>query len=115
MKRLLKKAELVQEFPIANLKNRRGQIGDQGVDTSGIRNLLVNVCGMNLPEDADMRTLVEAFKADQNAITLLQQLCQNEPINVQRLPEDYYSLQDGHHRAFLMDQAGFTTIPANVN
>lgn len=115
MKRLKKQAEFIQDFLINNLKNRRGQIGNQGVDSENIRKILVNICGMDFPENTDMRTMVEAFKINQNAIMLLQQFCQNNPIIIQTLPDDLYSLQDGHHRAFLMDQAGIKTIPAYIN
>lgn len=63
-------AQNVENFPIANLRRRNGEIGTQGVSSSQIADILINVAGLNVSRDMNMRELVGALKANPPEIIL---------------------------------------------
>jgi hypothetical protein len=105
----------IVDFPIANVKRKNGAIGTQGVSSTQVAGVLINVCKMGVDPKADMRTLVDEFKRDKSAQANLLAFMKKHPAKVIKLPDDSYHLQDGHHRIFLLDQAGYKTIPAVVS
>lgn len=105
----------VEQFPIANVRRPNGAIGTQGVTEAQIGDVLRHVAGMSIPDGALMREMVDAFKGDKAAQERLRQSTQANPIKVDYLPDGTYHLQDGHHRTFLLNQIGDTTVPAIVS
>lgn len=102
------------DFPIANVKRKNGAIGTQGVTPSQVAGVLINVCKMGVEKDATMKELVDDFKRDRSAQATLMAFMKKHPAKVVKLPDDSYHLRDGHHRIFLLDQAGYKTVPAIV-
>jgi hypothetical protein len=107
-------AQNVENFPIANLRRRNGEIGTQGVSSSQIADILINVAGLNVSKDMNMRELVDALKANPQAQQRLRNFMHKAPIEVLELPDGSFHLKDGHHRAFLINLLGDETIPAVV-
>lgn len=105
----------VVEFDIANVKRKNGAIGTQGVTQEQVADVLTHVCGMDVNKTMSMRELVDSFKNDKQAQQKLLDFMKKNPAKVTKLPDDSYHLEDGHHRTFLLDQAGYKTIPAIVN
>ena len=105
----------VVDFPIANVKRRNGAIGTQGVSSTQIADVLIHVCKIGVDPKANMRELVDEFKRDKSAQANLLAFMKKHPAKVLKLPDDSYHLQDGHHRIFLLDQAGYKLVPAIVS
>lgn len=102
------------EFDISNIKRPNGAIGTQGVTEDNIRDLLRGVVEMVVSDNASMRDMVDLFKADVKAQQRLRDFTAKNPVGISSLPDGTYSIDDGHHRAFLLDQIGDLTISANV-
>lgn len=100
------------QMPISEVKRKNGAIGTQGVTETQIREVLKNVAGMQISDTASMREMVNAFKNDKAAISRLLEFTKNNPVEVITLPDGSLHLKDGHHRTFLLDQAGITSVPA---
>lgn len=98
-------------LPIDNIKRPNGAIGTQGVTTEQVSNILTNVLNLNVPKNASMRELVDLFKSNPNNIDNLIKFTKKNPINISKLPDGSFHIKDGHHRAFLLDQAGIEKIP----
>jgi hypothetical protein len=110
-KQEVKPAEGSFDFLIANIKRPNGAIGTQGVTESQVFDILTNVAGMkNIDEYMTMREMVDAFKADPEAQQRLRDFTAQNPIVVTALPDGSFYINDGHHRAFLLDQIGDTTV-----
>lgn len=107
--------EPTMDFPIANVKRKNGAIGTQGVTPSQVADVLIHVCKMGVDPKGSMKEMVEAFKADKSAQATLVNFMKKHPVKVVKLPDDSYQLQDGHHRIFLLDQAGYKTVAAVVS
>lgn len=104
----------VVDFDIANVTRRNGAIGTQGVTPTQVASILINVCKLGVDPNGSMRDMVEAFKADRTAQATLYAYMKKFPAKVLLLPDDTYHLQDGHHRIFLLNQAGYKRVPAIV-
>jgi hypothetical protein len=102
-------------FDIANIKRPDGAIGTQGVTEESISDLLRNIAGMDVTDGMTMKEMVEAFKANPEAQQKLRDFTSENPLEIDTLPDGTYHLEDGHHRAFLLDQIGDTTVSATVD
>lgn len=105
----------IVEFPISNVKRKNGAIGTQGVTTGQVAGVLRSICKLDVTDDMSMRELVDAFKGSSKAQEALHAFMKQHPVKVTQLPDETYHLEDGHHRTFLMDQAGYKTIPAELS
>lgn len=70
---------------------------------------------MQIPDNATMREMVDAFKANKEAQQKLREFNKLNPIKATYLPDGTYHLKDGHHRTFLLDQVGDKTVSAIVS
>lgn len=97
-------------FDLDNLRNKRGEIGHQGVDRDDILSFL-SWSGIEVEEDIPLKSVLSL---DENKEKLWNKL--NEvPIDIVSLPDGTFWLRDGHHRAKLADLAGFEKIPAIIS
>jgi hypothetical protein len=97
-------------FDLNKLRNKRGEIGHQGVDRDDIISFL-SWAKIEMSEDAPLKSIL---LLDENKKKLWNKL--NEvPIDIVALPDETFWLRDGHHRAKLADLAGFEKIPAIVS
>jgi len=103
------------DFDISNVKRPNGAIGTQGVTEESVRDLLKNVAGMDVNDGMTMKEMVESFKANPEAQQKLRDFTAKNPVQIDTLPDGTYHLEDGHHRTFLLDQAGDTTVSANLD
>jgi gamma-glutamylcysteine synthetase len=110
--------ELFESGPIqlnlSEVRRKNGAIGTQGVSDTQVRDVLTHVAGMQVAEDASMRDMIEAFKADSAAQDKLRAFFAKNPMQGYELPDGTIQIKDGHHRAFLLDQAGDKTVPAVI-
>jgi len=92
-------------------KNKRGEIGRQGVSLEDLLSFLswaeIDV------SDSDMESIKAALSLDENKEKLWSKLTE-VPIDIVAHPDETFWLRDGHHRAKLADLAGFNKIPAKV-
>lgn len=99
---------------IQEIKRKNGAIGTQGVSELQVRDVLTHVAGMSIPENATMREMVKAFKDSPEAQQRMRDFTAANPLKGVMLPDGTIHIQDGHHRAFLLDQAGDSTIPSII-
>ncbi len=112
--RLLRLFKLASEadsilFDLNSLRNKRGEIGHQGVDLDDLLGFL-RWAEIEIYPDSN---ITEILSIPENKEKLWNKLLER-PIDIVRLPDDTYWLRDGHHRAKLADLAGFSEIPANI-
>ena len=58
-----------------------------------------------------MRQMVDLFRSNPEHVQSLYNAMKADPAIVSVLPDGALHLKDGHHRAFLLAQAGETDIP----
>jgi hypothetical protein len=102
------------DLNINEIKRPNGAIGTQGVDIENIRSILTNVAKLSVPKDASMREMVDLFKQNVAAQNRIRSLMQEQPLEGVQLPDGSIYIKDGHHRAFLLNQAGDKTLPATI-
>lgn len=107
---------LFQEHPknrvvIENLKNSRGQIGNQGFTREGVENILQFVTQKSFSEKASLREVLDEVKSSPVLLEKVKEFLEKHPIKITVLPDGTTHLEDGHHRAFLADQIGLTSLP----
>ena len=99
-----------ETVPISSLERPNGAIGTQGVTEDQIRGILENVLGLSVPKGATMREMVDLFKSDPTNVDKLVEFTNKNPIDISTLPDGTVQINDGHHRAFLLQQAGVSDI-----
>jgi hypothetical protein len=97
-------------FSLNNLRNKRGEIGHQGVDLDDLLGFL-NWANIDVDENSNIK---EILSKPENKEKLWNKFLER-PIDVVSLPDDTFWLRDGHHRAKLADLAGFSEIPAYIS
>lgn len=102
------------DLNIEEIKRPNGAIGTQGVDADNIRSILKNVAKLPIPENASIREMVGIFKQSPEAQSKIRSLMLKKPLEGFELPDGTISIKDGHHRAFLLNQIGDKTLPANI-
>lgn len=96
---------------IESLKNRRGQIGSQGFTREGVENILQFVTQRSFSERASLREVLDEVKSSPALLEKIKEFLETHPIKIAVLPDGTIHLDDGHHRAFLADQIGLTSLP----
>ena len=109
LKQLLE--ENLTSIPVEKVLKPNGAIGNQGVTTDQIRDILRNVLHLSVPDGADMREMVDLFKKDKKNVDNLLDFTKKNPIVILELPDGTIQIKDGHHRAFLLHQAGVKELP----
>lgn len=104
----------VGNLPIERLLRPDGSVGTQGVTTDSVRGILEGVLGIVVPAGATMREMVDLFLSDPKNVEKLRDFTRNNPIQVSYLPDGTVQINDGHHRAFLLNQAKEKTVPATT-
>jgi hypothetical protein len=103
--------ENLTSIPVERVLKPNGAIGNQGVTTDQIKDILKNVLHLLVPENATMREMVDLFKKDKKNIDNLLDFTKKNPIVILELPDGTIHIKDGHHRAFLLHQAGIKELP----
>ena len=103
--------ENLTSIPVERVLRPNGAIGTQGVTTDQIKGILQNVLNLPVPENATMREMVDLFKKDKKNIDNLLDFTKKNPIVILELPDGTIQIKDGHHRAFLLHQAGIKELP----
>ncbi len=108
------RAEVVaatESLPLDRLRRPNGAIGTQGVSPEGVKSILVGVSGIQIPDGASMRQMVDMLRNSPEGQRRLRAFTEQYPIAITELPDGTVQLKDGHHRAFLLDQLGDSTVP----
>jgi len=102
-------------FPIQLVRRPNGAIGTQGVTIDQVADVLYHVAGIKqATASMTMRELVQLLVSNPAAQQRLRASLQSNPIRIQKLPDGTYHILDGHHRLFLLNQLGDTTVPALI-
>jgi len=97
-------------FDLNKLRNKRGEIGHQGVDRDDILSFL-SWAGIEVAEDVPLKSVLSSNENKERLWNKLNEV----PIDIVSLPDETFWLKDGHHRAKLADLAGFEKIPAIIS
>lgn len=101
----------MERVNLTDMKDARGRIGKQGFTRDGVFDLLRKFGGMEIAEDASLKEVIEQLKSSPETLERLQTFLEVTPIEISRLPDDTIHLDDGHHRAFIADQIGMSSLP----
>ena len=106
-----------KEISIDRLRTPRGTIGNQGATADKVASIL-NHLGLNVKGiENNMRKLIDSLKGDPSLQAALRKFTQQNPIKISIMSEpdgsEYIHIEDGHHRAFLLDQIGDKTVPVS--
>lgn len=112
--RRMNEAKSVVQLNISEIKRPNGAIGTQGVSATQVREVLTRIAKMQIPADMTMRGMVDKFKEDTQAIQRVRDFMKANPLEGYELPDGTIQITDGHHRVFLLDQAGDKTVPAEI-
>jgi hypothetical protein len=97
---------------IADLKNSRGQIGNQGFTAESAVAIINYATGEDY-SDTSLKVALDSVKASATQTKALRDFLEATPIKTSVLPDGTVHLDDGHHRGFLADQIGMTSLPTN--
>lgn len=103
--------EILTSIPVERILKPNGAIGNQGVVTDQVKDILRNVLHLTVPDNATMKEMVDLFKKDKKNVDNLLEFTKKHPIVILELPDGTISIKDGHHRAFLLYQAGIKELP----
>jgi hypothetical protein len=109
-------SELKREIPknrieIAKMKNRRGQIGNQGFTAEGVERTLRSINGNFISEGSSLKEMLDVVRDSPEMLQATKNYLEENPIEISLLPDDSIHLSDGHHRSFIADQIGMTSLP----
>jgi hypothetical protein len=100
-----------KRIDLSKLKNRRGEIGNQGFTAEGIKNILEHISGENIPNELSLKEVLDRVNGSPILLNLVKTFLEEHPIEITLLPDDTIHLEDGHHRAFIADQIGMISLP----
>jgi SH3-like domain-containing protein len=110
----------VKEFtmlPMDNIRRPNGSVGTQGFTPESMLSLMKhisNVRGLNLPEYESLKEMIVTLRERPDILHEIMEYVKTDPIEVTKLPDDSYHLNDGNHRANLLNLLYATRVPAIV-
>lgn len=100
-----------ERIVLSRLKNRRGEIGNQGFTAEGVKNILEHISGEKIPTELSLKEVLGKVNESPILLSLVKTFLEEHPIEISLLPDDTIHLEDGHHRAFIADQIGVISLP----
>jgi hypothetical protein len=110
-----------QEFimlPMDYIKRPNGAVGTQGFTSESLINLvkhISNVMELDLPEYESVKDMIYSLRENPNAIEKIVEYVKNDPVTVNKLPDDTYHLKDGNHRANLLNLLNVSSVPTIIS
>ncbi len=95
---------------ISDLKNARGQIGNQGFTAEGVVRIINEATGSHYSDTGSLKAVLDDLKSKPSLVQQVTEFIERNPVDARMLPDGSVSLKDGHHRAFLADQLGMKSI-----
>ena len=124
-----RKAELDKIIDYINIEEHRrpnGSMGTQGFTPENMMNVISFIndnLNLNIPsnlfKEGGLRELLDYIKADSSLVNSIENYVKTDPAEINILPDDSIHIQDGNHRANLLNLIGAENIPSvtteNVN
>ena len=101
-------------IPVSSLKRPNGQIGTQGFTSENMINLIEYIStkkGFKIPTYKTLKELIENIKKDGDIVKSITNYVESDPITAIRLPDGTININDGNHRANLLNLLGVENIP----
>lgn len=104
----------------AELRRPNGSIGTQGFTEENLKILIEFIAqkqGITLPifdstlGTSELRQLIEFLKSNEDSKNKVLEYVKSDPVEITKLPDDSYHVQDGNHRANLLNLIGVEQIP----
>ena len=110
----------VELLNTADLRRPNGSIGTQGFTEENmydVINFIAQQQGINLPiydnnaGTSKLKQLIDFLKSNEDAKNKVFEYVKRDPVKAQLLPDGTYYIQDGNHRANLLNLIGVEQIP----
>ena len=123
MRILIKESQLkyikdnTEEFemlPMDNIRRPNGSVGNQGYTPESMIRLvkhISNVRELNLPNYTSLKEMILSLRELPEIIDEIVEYVKTDPIIVTKLPDDSYHLNDGNHRANLLNLLYVSEVP----
>jgi hypothetical protein len=112
--------ENIEEFdmlPMDDIRRPNGSVGTQGYTPESMIRLvkhISNVRDLNLPHYTSLKEMILSLRELPEIIDEIVEYVKTDPIIVTKLPDDSYHLNDGNHRANLLNLLYVSEVPAFV-
>lgn len=103
----------ITNFDLNDLLRPNGAIGTQGVSEIQANDFLKSI-GVNIPEVNSFKDIVEYLKANPEERQKVVDFTNQNPLEINELPDGTFHLQDGHHRATMLYHSGVTNVSAKL-
>lgn len=112
--------ELVNLIPTTDLRRPNGSIGTQGFTEENlisVARFIATETGFDIPVfdknlgTSEVKQVIEYLKSNKDAQQKIKEYVIKDPVVVQLLPDNTYSVEDGNHRANLLNLIGVDVIP----
>jgi hypothetical protein len=111
---------LVNQIPTAELRRPNGSIGTQGFvpeNLVDVARFIAKEMGFEIPAfnkdlgTSEIKQVIEYLKNNKEAQQKIKEYVVKDPVVVTKLPDNTYSIDDGNHRANLLNLIGVEEIP----
>jgi ParB-like chromosome segregation protein Spo0J len=104
-------------LPMDDIRRPNGSVGTQGYTPESMIRLvkhISNVRDLNLPHYTSLKEMILSLRELPEIIDEIVEYVKTDPIIVTKLPDDSYHLNDGNHRANLLNLLYVSEVPAFV-
>jgi hypothetical protein len=105
-------------LPMDYIRRPNGSVGTQGYSPESMLRLVKYISderNLNLPHYDTLKEMVVSLRERPDIIHELSEYVKTDPIIVTKLPDDSYHLNDGNHRANLLNLLYASEVCAYVN
>jgi hypothetical protein len=112
--------ENIEEFvmlPMDDIRRPNGSVGTQGYTPESMIRLVKHISNdreLNLPDYTSLKEMILSLRELPEIIDEIVEYVKTDPIIVTKLPDDSYHLNDGNHRANLLNLLYVSEVPAFV-
>jgi hypothetical protein len=112
--------EVTEEYvmlPMDDIRRPNGSVGTQGYTPESmirLMNHISSVRNLNLPEYSSLKEMIYSLRELPDVVHEIMEYVKTDPIVVTKLPDDTYHLNDGNHRANLLNLLYANRVPAII-
>jgi len=113
--------ELVNLIPTTDLRRPNGSIGTQGFTEENLVSVARHIAsemGFDIPEfdknlgTSEIKQVIEYLRGNKDAQQKIKEYVIKDPVVTNLLPDGTYAIEDGNHRANLLNLIGVDVIPS---
>jgi hypothetical protein len=104
-------------LPMDYIRRPNGSVGTQGYTPESMLNLMNHISSvrnLNLPEYSSLKEMIYSLRELPDVMYEIMEYVKTDPIVVTKLPDDTYHLNDGNHRANLLNLLYANKVPAII-